>query len=349
MEAFVYALGFCVVALLVYMARYSGRLRVAQMRTIDAPLAAVYARVSDFGQWREWCPWLEHETDPQVAISPASDRQGSRYAWTGARIGEGTIEHTRLQPMTRIDQRMRFRTPFRFHGRGCWQFAQRQGKTELTWTFRGRVGFAMRAFAPTVQGMVALDFRYGLDRLAWVLEGAAAARYSLTYLGERDVAAARYAYVTHSGPLDGLGAAIRNDLATLRQRLAGLGLQAAGAPIAAYIRTHIKRRTTVCQIGVPIGDSAQNDLPVRELPAHRAYVVRVDGRPAELEVAWYQAMQRMRIEGVLPDPRLSPYERYVHGAEMASANDQVTELCIPVRQATRAVAPRPLPHGASGA
>jgi effector-binding domain-containing protein len=185
-----------------------------------------------------------------------------------------------------------------------------------------------------VQGAIALDLRYGLDRLAGLVEGAGAPRYSLEYRGVRDVAGTRYACLIHEGPLDGLAAAIRKGVAELRDGLASQGVRPSGEPLAVYARTNIKLRTTVCHIGIPIGDAHVDRQPVRELSAHRAWVVRVRGSRAGMEVAWYRAMQRMRAENIEPDLRLAPFERYLTAVDSARQNDDVTELHIPVRERT---------------
>ncbi|HEX7501234.1 MAG TPA: SRPBCC family protein [Polyangia bacterium] len=334
MTTFIFVVAFCIVAVLVYMARYSGRLRVAQTRIIDAPVAEVYARVVDLRNWRDWSPWLEHEADAPVTFSDKTDGAGSRCAWNSARIGTGRIEHVRVLPPGRIEQRMRFRHPFAFRGRSSWQFADCQGKTKVTWSLRGRVAFPMRAFAQTVQGMIALDFRYGMDRLAGLVESADAARYSIAYLGVRDIVARSYACTTYSASLAGLAEAMRKGIVELRRQLASHGVQPSGEPIAIYVQTNIKLRTTVCHIGIPVDAAGFDRLPVRTLPAHRAYVVRLRGSRAGLEVAWYQAMQRMRIENIQPDLRIAPFERYLDDPGTGRENDHMTELHVPVRALT---------------
>jgi len=338
MTTLIFVVAFCIVGIFVYMARYSGRLRVTQTRIIDAPIDEVYRRVADFRHWGEWNPWLEHEPDAQTTLSRQSDREGSRYEWDSERLGVGFIEHVRLVVRERIEQKSRFKNPFRFRGRSRWQFIDRGGKTDVTWSMNGRVGFSLRAFAQTVQGTIALDYRYGLDRLARLVEPADAPRYSLAYPGVRDIPAGRYVYSTYKGALKGLGAAMRKGFAELRQQLIDYGVQPSGEPIAVYVSTNIKLRTTVCHMGILVGDAEVGQLPVRELPAHRAYVVRLQGSYAAMEVAWYQAMQRMRIENIQPDQRIPPFERYLNDPNTVIENEYLTELHIPVRQA-----PLPLP------
>jgi len=332
MTTLIFVIAFCIVAVFVYMARYSGRLRVTQTRIIDAPIDDVYARVADFRYWGDWNPWLEHDPDLQVTLSDQTDTKGSRYAWASERIGSGEIEHVRLVARERIEQRMRFKNPFHFRGRGTWLFVDCAGKTEVTWRMNGRVGFSLRAFAQTVRGTIELDYRYGLDRLARMVEPADAPRYSLTYLGVRDIPASHYAYSTYKGALKELRVALREGFAELRHQLANQGVQPTGDPIAVYDTTNIKLRTTVCHMGIPIGDADVGQLPVRDLPSHRAYVVRLQGGYAALDVAWYQAMQRMRIENIQPDQRIQPFECYLNDPDSVVENEYATEIHIPVRQ-----------------
>ena len=328
--AFVTVIG--LVALLVYMARYSGRLRVTQTRLIDAPIDKVYALVADFRAWALWNPWLEHEPEARVTLSESTADDGSAYGWDGARAGRGTVVHRRMVAGRSIEQRLRFEQPFRIRGHGHWQFAEREGKTEVTWSMTGRVAFALRAFAPTVQGMIALDHRYGLDRLARLLEPAAAPRYSLDYLGVRDIPAGCYVYRSYSGTLAGLADGLRGGFAELRGQLDGAGLQASAAPIAIYVRTNFKLRTTDCYLGIPVAKAEPGRLPLREMPAHSAYVLRLQGSQAALEVAWYQLMQRMRVEAVRADPRIPPFERYPGHFDTVAESDRVIELHLPVRR-----------------
>jgi hypothetical protein len=334
MSTLLFVTAFCIVALLVYMARYSGRLRVTHTRVIDAPLAEAYARVIDLRHWRDWNPWLEHEQDAAVVYSAKTDAAGSFCTWSQAGVGVGTIEHLRIVEPGRIEQRLRLRQPFPLRGLGSWQFTDLGGKTRATWSLRGRVAFPMRAFAETVQGAIALEFRYGLDRLAGLVEGADAPRYTLAYPGLRQMAAVRYAYVSHRGGLAGLAEAMRGAMVELRAKLASRSVAATGEPIAVYVKTHIRQRTTECHFGIPVGAAEVEGLAVASLPAHRSFVARLQGSQAHLEVAWYLAMRHMRAAGIEPDLRITPFERYLNDPDTARGNDNLTELHIAARQAT---------------
>ncbi len=325
---------FVLVAVLVYLARYSGRLRVEEKRLIAAPVGVVYAHVADFRAWREWAQWLEHEPGAPIDLRADPAGVGGIYAWHGARIGAGAIEHERLVALQRIEQRIDVQQPFRFRGRSAWTFAAHGDGTEVGWAFSGRVGFTLRAFAPTVRSAIALDHRYALDRLARLVEPAAGAHarahYSLAYLGVRDVLPCHYVWRGYEGALAGLGPALRAGFAALRAELAASGLDAAGEPIAVYLKTNIKMRSTVCRIGIPVAEPLPGSLPTRALRARRAYVVRLAGSHAALEIAWYQAMQRVRIEGLQADQRLEPFERYLNDPDHVAENECLVDLHIPL-------------------
>ncbi len=333
MSTLVLVVGFCIVAVLVYMARYSGRVRVEQTRLIDAPLDQVYPRVADLSQWQQWNPWLATGAATTLTVSDPSNRAGSTCAWDNVAMGSGTVENIKLQPLHSIVQRLRLRHPFKVAGRCNWTFKAVGQQTEVHWSLRGRVAFSMRAFATTVQGSLSLDCRYGLDQLASRLEPDTAPRYTIVHLGVRDVASQAYVYTAYSGAISGLAQAVRTTVADLKAQLSGLGVLAAGVPMALYFKTNIKLRTTMCHIGLPLklADDAQA-LPVRELAACRAYVVRLEGDPRAMEIAWYHAMQRMVAEKIKPDQRIPPFERYLvsNDNDDQQQNHCITELHVPV-------------------
>jgi uncharacterized protein YndB with AHSA1/START domain len=326
----VFVTAFCIVAVLVYMGRYSGRVRVAQSRLIDAPIEQVYAQVADLAKWPAWCPWLDSTTQTQCEVSSPADTRGSVCRWTGDRAAQGVVEHRRMLSGVSILQRVRLQHPFTVPGRFQWTFADRAGKTEVTWSLRGRVAFSMRAFASTVNGAMAFDLRYGLDRLASLLEPDQAPRYALTYRGVHEVALTRYVYQTYSGPFGALAQAVGGAVKVLRQQLSDAGITPTGEPIAVYVKTNIKLRTTVCHIGLPIGGADAGALPVREFAAHNAYRVDLQGDYGALEIAWYLAMQRLTQEAIRPDQRIAPFECYRVGPEAVASNPLQTELYIPV-------------------
>jgi effector-binding domain-containing protein len=321
---------FCLVAVLVYMARYSGRVRVTRTRLIDAPIDTVFAKVINFGHWSAWNPWLAHDTDTRLNVIGESSSPGNQCAWTSTVGNVGMFELVRSVAHTSITHKLRLQQPFLVRGRSQWTFVDRDGKTEVCWQLNTRVAFTMRAFSQTVKGALDLDCQYGLDRLASLLEPATALRYQLTVLGPREVPACRYVYQTYQGSIKGLPDAVSQYTSELRAQLGALGLKEAGPAMALYLKTNIKLRTTVCHIGLPIDGADVGPMAVREMPAHRAFGMRLQGSTEALEIAWYHAMQRLTAAQFKSDQRLPPFEHYLLSTDKAPCNDCVTEVNIPL-------------------
>ncbi len=330
MSTVIFVLIFLVIALLAYMGRYSSRVTVEHTRVIDAPIRQVYARVADFRRWNEWCPWLTPEDDGDVLLSERTDAVASRCNWSSQRHGAGSLTHVRLLPLQRIEQRLCCQRPFALRGKITWKFTERAGQTEVSWRLQARVGFSLRFVAPTVKASLALDYRYALDRLAALLEPLDAPRYAIEHLGVREIEASRYVCRSYRGTLKGLAAARTQILTELQQHRAH-GVLPASAPLAVYVHTSPKLGTTHCYFGIPVDTSEVGTLPVRDLPAMRAYVLRLQGSLNALDVAWYLAMQRLLALGINPDQRQPPFERYLVQADgLVTENDFITDLHIPV-------------------
>lgn len=324
MSPLFFALAFAVVALLVYMGRYSGRVRVEESRLIAASPEDVYQRVADLAQWQAWNPWLEHARGAQA------EADGIALAWDVPQVGRGSVRQTGQTPSRALRQRLEFALPFAYRGRSDWRFEPAPGGTRVTWRFKGRVAFTLRAFAATVQGATRLDLRFGLDRLAAALEGGPPA-YELSYAGVHEQPARRFAQLAHRGALDKLAIELPPTIAAVRAQMAAAGLAAEGPAVVHYLKTQLKLRIVDCRVGVelPAGAAPPPDLKQHEHAAHTAYVLRFDGPPEALELAWYQAMQRLRVEQHQPHPQLPPYARYA--SESAPGRRGVVELFLPLR------------------
>ncbi|WP_457324217.1 SRPBCC family protein [Roseateles sp. P5_E11] len=324
MSALLFALALLTVLLLVYMGRYSGRVRAEESRLIAAPPEAIYQRVADLAQWQAWNPWLEH------ARGARAEADGIALAWDVPHVGRGSVRQTRQTPSRALRQRLQFALPFAYRGRSDWRFDPAPGGTQVTWRFKGRVAFTLRAFAATVQGATALDLRFGLDRLAATLESTPPA-YTLDYLGVQEQRAHAYAQAHHRGPLDKLAAELPPRIKEVREQLATAGLAATGTATIHYLKTQLKLRIVDCRVGVelPADAALPNGLKLQQQAAHAAYVLRYDGPPEALELAWYQAMQRLRIEQHQPHPQLPPYACYL--GESAPGRRGVVHLYLPLK------------------
>lgn len=330
MSSLFFLLAFMLVALFVYLGRYSGRVAAEAERFIAAPPEAVRAEVADLARWQAWNPWLEHARDAHAATA-----DGDQLAWDVPQVGRARVTALKPPAPGALRQRMAFALPFAFKGRSDWRFEPVPGGTRVSWRFKGRVAFTLRAFAATVQGATALDLRFGLDRLAAVLEATPPA-YRLDYAGVQALPAGLCVQQPLRAGLDALATELPAQIAGMRERLRAAGLAADGPAVVHYLRTQLKRRTVDGRVGVELPAGAPvPDLPegfaVHEQPAQSAYLLRFDGPPEALELAWYQAMQRLRVEQREPHPQRPPFARYL--ADPAPGRAGPVELLLPLKPA----------------
>ncbi len=100
MSPLLFALAFAIVALLVYMGRYSGRVRVEESRLIHVAPEVAYQRVADLNQWQAWNPWLEH------APGACTEVDGIALAWDVAQVGRGEVRQTGQTPSRALRQQL---------------------------------------------------------------------------------------------------------------------------------------------------------------------------------------------------------------------------------------------------
>ena len=80
---------------------------------INASPDKVFETVADYGTWTTWSPWLCAEPEAKVTVTDDAASVGSIYSWTGKVVGEGEIEHRKLEPGRLIEDEIRFLRPFK--------------------------------------------------------------------------------------------------------------------------------------------------------------------------------------------------------------------------------------------
>lgn len=65
---------------------------VSRSLLFSTPIESLYDMVSDFSTWRTWSPWLCQEPECPVEIQGNPGSIGHTQAWTGERIGIGSMK-----------------------------------------------------------------------------------------------------------------------------------------------------------------------------------------------------------------------------------------------------------------
>lgn len=141
------------------------------MRRVPHPIEKVYDALRDFRTWPEWSPWLIADPDCTVDVDEDSISVGSGYRWRGEIVGEGSLEHTRLDEPHRIDCDLDFIKPFRSHAEIHFDLrSDEDNATTVTWHMDGRLPAFLFWMKSQMQTMITMDYERGLKRLDAYLE-----------------------------------------------------------------------------------------------------------------------------------------------------------------------------------
>ncbi|MCH5373544.1 MAG: SRPBCC family protein, partial [Planctomycetes bacterium] len=139
---------------------------------IDASPQQVFEAVADFGTWTKWSPWLCADSNARVDISPKASAVGSIYAWKGDSVGEGEIEHQRLEPGRLIEDELRFLKPFRSRSQVAFTLEPAGEGTRVTWHMHGSLPWFMFWMRPHMECFIGMDYERGLKMLKeWIETG----------------------------------------------------------------------------------------------------------------------------------------------------------------------------------
>jgi hypothetical protein len=140
---------------------------VHRSAVIQAPPERIQRLIDDFHQWGRWSPWEKLDPDMQRTYGGPPSGRGATYAWSGnSKVGKGRMEILDTSPDgVKID--LWFLAPIEGRNLARFDFAPKDGGTEVTWTMTGRqpyVGRVMGLFM-SMDRMIGGDFERGLAQL----------------------------------------------------------------------------------------------------------------------------------------------------------------------------------------
>lgn len=301
MSSLLFGLAFLIVLLLVYVAKYSGRIRARVQRTMPVRADAVIALLEDWTRWPQWNLWFE----PQ-GLGGALPTTGP-VSWDAGYAGAGEARWLGADKGVRR-LRLRLARPFRVQAVLRFELLPQPEGTEVRWALDGRVGFSLRAFAATVQQALQLEMAHSLVQLEALASGAPPG-YRLEALGVGPGPEGEFCYQRHQGPLSGLRQAVAARFASAREVLEAAGERLPDRGAVFFQRTNPRLGITTCDIGV--GGARPAGWQCRTLPRCQTFSAAFHGTGQELEMAWYLAMREMRARGLEPDQRQAPSEHYL--------------------------------------
>lgn len=112
------------------------KLFVKKSITVNQPIEKINKFLADFNNWRIWSPWLLAEPEAQVTVT----EHGSRYAWTGNRVGAGEMELLKNSP-NKIEFSLIFLKPWKSKAKTHFELSETKDGTQITWIMNGSLPF----------------------------------------------------------------------------------------------------------------------------------------------------------------------------------------------------------------
>jgi len=241
----------------------NGRVEVATK--INANAATVFAQLNDFRRFSLWAPLLDIDPNVQVLYSGEHRGVGSTMTWSGTVAGSGTQTITASDPFERIDIVMNRGESA--EANTWFVLTEDAGVTTVSWGFETNYGLNIlgRYFAPLFSGVVAREYRSGLDRLKELAEGLPAANFSDLEIEQLTVEATEIAYIrtTSAAEPGAMSDAMGKSYFEILNFIDEHGLEDAGAPLS-IIRNY-SGSELVFDAAIPVQNVAESTP--REGPA----------------------------------------------------------------------------------
>jgi uncharacterized protein YndB with AHSA1/START domain len=145
--------------------------RVERSIVINAPAAALFPRVADMREWKNWTVW--HERDPEIKNTYSAEQLvvGAWSEWDSKKEGRGKATVTALEPGRRAVYRLEF-PDFGSVSTGVFVLTPEGNGTRLVWSDEGDLGYnpINRWFGLWLDGLVGADFEAGLAKLKRTVE-----------------------------------------------------------------------------------------------------------------------------------------------------------------------------------
>jgi hypothetical protein len=140
--------------------------------TIHATSRAVFERVNDLSRFNDWNPFPSMDPTTVSRHEGPASGPGAVFEYEGKRLGKGRMEIAAVDAPQRIDIDMTFwRGNVATHSKSAFVLAEKDGITEVHWTFDEERGLAMYVMGKLMfDRMMTGTFRSGLETLKSLVE-----------------------------------------------------------------------------------------------------------------------------------------------------------------------------------
>ena len=300
---------------------------------IDAPVSKVYQMVSDYRTWTTWSPWLIAEPQAKVDISDRSNQVGSTYHWSGTVVGEGKLEHVRLEQDRLVEAQLSFLRPMKSVCKTDFKLEAIGDRTRLVWSIDGNLPWYLFFLPPMIETMLGMDYQRGLTMIKELAETGRITS-STEVLGIESIPPIRVAGFQAQSSVFNIEQSMEEMLVKLESEYQDQGMPKEGAMVAVYTRFKVKQGIFEYLLGRAIPDSllipTHSSLKEWKLPQARALHLRHIGSYKHLGNAWSIA-NRIADHQKLKLNRSASFEIYTNSPHDNPEESLQTDLYLPLR------------------
>ncbi|WFB35280.1 SRPBCC family protein [Kiritimatiellota bacterium B12222] len=301
---------------------------IQKMITIEAPLAEVFAQVSDLTKWPAWSPWLVLEPEARLTF----DADGRAYSWDGSLIGSGKLVKQRETENEEMVCSLEILKPWKSRSTVQFTFAEVADGTQVTWVMDGKLPLLMFWMKGMMETLVGMDYERGLTMLKDICElGRIPAGFVES--GEEDFPGCSYVGITTECLIPELGPGMEEDFKRLKPVALNADVDQTLYPFCKYEKWNMNNGQVRYTIGFPVKrlpDSLPEGFVSGEIPANKVYVIKHNGAYRHLGNAWSLGMMLSRNKKFRAKKGQVPFEVYLNNPEETDEADLEVKICFPM-------------------
>lgn len=320
------------IAFAVFVATQKGDFEIKQTRLIDTPRNIVFNYVNDF---RNWPGWITFDRDMQPEFPTLTAGNAASFSWEGNE-NDGSVKTVSVQENSAIAQKMDWNgLPAEMY----WRFSDSAGKTKVTVSVKGKIGFMPKIYAAMEGGANRIMdgiFERSLVSLDKTLQNEINT-YTVKVDGIAEKPGNYYLKQSITSTIENMPRNMRIMQSNLMHFFKKNSIPTAGKPFVLYNYYDQAKNLVKFSVCVPIREeiftTPGSDVAFGKFAAFRAVKTTLKGDHSHLREAWKKANEYIESNH-LAKAGADILELYKIGKEDGQKPSHwITEIYIPIKEA----------------
>jgi effector-binding domain-containing protein len=270
---------------------------------VDAPVETVFENVVKFGNQNKWSPWAKMDSTMTFTIVGEDGTLDAVYSWKGdpELSGEGSMQHTEIEPLKRIESDLKFTAPFESSSDVYISLDQIEDGVKVTWGFYTELPFPANIIV-ALQGVKKENenaFEKGLIMLKDLCENQDVAQgdYVVT---EYDFPLSNYITYEKTVSWDKIPAHFNEGFGKIMMKMQEIGMESTGMPCGIYSVWDKENKLTRLAAAIPVSEPVEMDgeLGSETIGPARSFMLDYYGAYDKSLPAYNAAFQFMEDQGI---------------------------------------------------